>query len=55
MNVLEYIRGISDTQRNDIIAYSREHLSFIPYYEHPMYPGKPDFSTTIGYKKYIYF
>ena len=37
---LEYIRGVCDSQRNGIIAYSREHLSFLPFYEHPMYPGK---------------
>ncbi|WP_319759125.1 hypothetical protein [Maridesulfovibrio sp.] len=37
---LEYIRGVCDTQRNGIIAYGREHLSFVPFYEHPMFPGE---------------
>jgi len=34
-----YINGIADTARNNIIAYSREHLGFIPFFEHPAYPG----------------
>lgn len=33
------IRGVLDTARSTIIAYSREHLDFIPFYEHPAYPG----------------
>jgi hypothetical protein len=37
---LEYIRGVSDARRHGIIAYGREHLSFIPFYEHVMHPGK---------------
>ena len=39
IRALEYIEGVSDIQRNVIIAYCREHLSFLPFYEHPMYPG----------------
>ena len=34
------IQGVADTARNAIIAYSREHLDYLPYYEHPAYPGK---------------
>lgn len=34
------ITGVADAARSEIIAYSREHLNFIPFYEHPAYPGK---------------
>ena len=37
---LHYIEGIADVQRNNIIAYSRVHLSFTPFYEHPQFPGE---------------
>lgn len=37
---LKSISGVSDTARNNIIAFSREHLNFLPFYEHPAYPGK---------------
>lgn len=40
INEASVIRGIVDTARNSIIAYSREHLDFVPFYEHPAYPGK---------------
>ena len=35
-----YINGSVDTSRTSIIAYSREHLKFTPYYEHPAIPGE---------------
>jgi hypothetical protein len=34
------ITGIADAARSQTIAYSREHLNFTPFYEHPAYPGK---------------
>jgi hypothetical protein len=36
---MDYIRGISDSARTSIIAFSREHLGFEPFYEHPAQPG----------------
>ncbi len=36
---MDYIRGISDSARTSIIAFSREHLGFEPFFEHPAYPG----------------
>lgn len=37
---LNYISGVSDSARTAIISFSREHLGFIPFYEHPAEPGK---------------
>lgn len=37
---LDYIRGISDAARSSLIAFSREHLGFLPKFEHPAEPGK---------------
>lgn len=34
------IRGIADSARTIILSYSREHLKFVPYYEHPAIPGE---------------
>ncbi|MFH1200344.1 MAG: hypothetical protein V1708_04715 [Candidatus Micrarchaeota archaeon] len=38
---LEVIRGCADAGRTSLLSFSREHLSFLPYYEHPAEPGKP--------------
>lgn len=35
---LRTIRGVVDTTRTDIVAYSREHLNFVPFREHPANP-----------------
>jgi hypothetical protein len=32
------INGIADASRNDTIAFCREHLCFVPRYEHPAAP-----------------
>jgi len=32
------INGIADSARSDIVAYSREHLNFLPFEEHPARP-----------------
>lgn len=37
---LERITGTSDAARTTIIAYSRETMDFIPFYEHPAFPGE---------------
>ncbi|MGD6803493.1 hypothetical protein [Rossellomorea aquimaris] len=37
---LRKIEGIADSSRSGIIAYSREHLRFTPFFEHPAYPGQ---------------
>ncbi len=37
---LYYIRGISDSSRNKIIAISREYLGVTPKFEHPAFPEK---------------
>jgi len=47
INEAHSINGITDAARSDIIAYSREHLNFIPVEEHPQRPfmgrlPKPD-------------
>lgn len=34
------ITGISDVVRTSIISFGREHLDFVPFYEHPAEPGK---------------
>lgn len=41
------IRGVTDASRTGIITYSRENLDFIPYYEHPAYPGRRDFTDDV--------
>jgi len=33
-----FANGVADTARNDIVAFSREHLDFIPIEEHPAEP-----------------
>jgi|GEM_PF-4618084 len=40
-NAVEFahaINGVADTARHEIIAYSREHLGFVPKEEHPAHP-----------------
>ena len=34
------IEGIADSARHHLIAYGREHLNFIPFFEHPAFPGE---------------
>jgi hypothetical protein len=41
INAIEVIRGCADAARTHLISYSREHLKYIPYYEHPAAPDKP--------------
>lgn len=36
---INYIDGVADIARNNIVAFSREQLEFIPFFEHPAYPG----------------
>jgi hypothetical protein len=37
-NEVSVIRGVTDAARSSIIAYSREHLKYTPFYEHPAFP-----------------
>ena len=36
---MSYINGIADIARNDVVAFGREQLAFVPFFEHPAYPG----------------
>jgi hypothetical protein len=35
---LGFMSACAGAERSDIIAYSREHLSFVPFEEHPARP-----------------
>lgn len=36
---VEKLHGMADVARTSLISYGREHLKFVPFYEHPLYPG----------------
>jgi len=35
---ISYINGVADIARNDVVAFSREELDFLPFFEHPAIP-----------------
>lgn len=47
LNELGVVRGIADSSRVNIISYSREQLGYLPFFEHPAFPGIDDFSDEI--------
>ena len=41
VRALDVIQGCADATRLSLVAYSREHLAFKPFYEHPTAPNVP--------------
>src|SRR5712691_11689875 len=39
VRAVEVIRGCADAARLNLVSYAREHLRFVPFYEHPSAPG----------------
>lgn len=46
-NEVSVVRGICDSARETLVVVGREQFSFTPYFEHPLYPGKIDYSDEV--------
>lgn len=44
---MQYINGIADSARNNIISVSEEQLDFTPEFRHPAFPEKRNFEAEI--------
>ncbi len=47
-DLIRTVNGIADAACNDIKAYSREHLNFVPYFD-PAHQGGPNPPARVGF------